>query len=255
MQISQNGINLIKRFEGLDLTAYRDNVNVLTIGWGHTEGVTEGETITESQAEKLLEEDLQIFVEHVNELVKVPINQNQFDALVSFAFNEGWQALAKSTLLKFVNESNFEEAANEFLRWDLAGGKVLPGLEARREKERSLFLTPVKTEVIKEKPTIATVQSVKPGRLIEVVASGQTLSEIASKVHIPVHILANYNSIANEDEIEAGQRLSIPKVIEVRSGDTLTNIALLNKETVSFLAKVNSIENPNVLRVGQTLYV
>ena len=140
--ISPAGASLIKQFEGLRLTAYQDSVSVWTIGWGHTgSDVTPYMKITESQAEELLLKDLVRFEKGVNELVKVHINQNEFDALVSFSFNLGVGALAESTLLKKLNAGDPKvEVGDEFLRWVKAGGETLPGLVRRREAERALFL-------------------------------------------------------------------------------------------------------------------
>jgi lysozyme len=146
MKISREGINLIKRFEGLRLTAYRDAVGVPTIGYGSTIGVKMGDEITESRAEELLIEDLARFEMCVDRLIDVAMTQAQFDALTSFAFNVGCQALQRSTLRRKLNNGDYDGAANELLRWDKAGGRVLRGLTRRREAERELFLSePVHT--------------------------------------------------------------------------------------------------------------
>lgn len=142
MKISQKGINLIKQFEGLELKAYRDSVGVLTIGYGSTGShVSVGEVITEAQAETLLIKDLSRFESGVTELVKVPVTQNQFDALVSFSFNLGLGNLKSSTLLKKLNAKDYTGASKEFERWNKAGGKVLNGLTRRRLAEKELFLS------------------------------------------------------------------------------------------------------------------
>lgn len=130
-------IDLIKSFESLRLTAYLDSVRVPTIGYGHTRGVKMGTTITEEQAEALLEEDLAEACRAVETLVRVPLTDNQFGALVSFQFNLG--ALGKSTLLKFLNKGQYAEAAQEFGKWVYAGREKLNGLIRRREAERKLF--------------------------------------------------------------------------------------------------------------------
>jgi len=140
MKISEAGIALVRRFEGCRLHAYLDAVGVPTIGYGSTEGVTMGDTITQEEAETLLLEDLARFEKCVNEMVKVPIDQNAFDALVSFAYNLGCGNLRTSTLLKRVNEGDFGAAANEFKKWRFAGAKELPGLVARRAAEAELFM-------------------------------------------------------------------------------------------------------------------
>ena len=142
MKISQKGLNLIKSFEGLELKAYKDSVGVVTIGYGSTGAhVSMGQTLTVQQAEDLLRKDVSRFEEGVGKLVKVTINQNQFDALVSFSFNLGLGNLSSSTLLKKLNAGDYEGASLEFERWNKAGGKVLNGLTRRRLAEKELFLS------------------------------------------------------------------------------------------------------------------
>lgn len=141
MIISDKGMQLIKDFESLRLAAYLCPANVWTIGYGHTKGVKRGDVINESIAERYLRTDLVQFEKDVNQLVKVPLTQGQYDALVSFAFNCGSRALSTSTLLRKLNSGDYEGAANEFKRWNKSGGKVLPGLTRRREMERRLFLS------------------------------------------------------------------------------------------------------------------
>lgn len=145
MKLGQAGFNLIKEFEGLYLTAYKCPAGVWTIGFGTTgkvdgKAIGKGMKITKAKAEQLLRKDVEQFEQSVDNLVKVPINQNQFDALVSFAYNVGSGALKGSTLLKKLNQKNYQGAANEFLKWNKAGGKILAGLRRRREAERKLFL-------------------------------------------------------------------------------------------------------------------
>ena len=140
MRTSQKGIDLIKKFEGCRLEAYRCPAGVWTIGYGHTKGVQNGQKITQAQAEEFLIEDLKVYEKAVESCVKVPLSQNQFDALVSFCYNCGGEALRTSTLLKLLNEGKYKNAAEQFLRWNKAGGKVLVGLTRRREEEKKLFL-------------------------------------------------------------------------------------------------------------------
>lgn len=140
MKTGTNGINLIKSFEGLRLHAYKCPAGVWTIGYGHTKGVKKGDMITELKAETLLIIDLQSFEYTINKLVKVPLTQNQFDALVSFVFNVGSANFQKSTLLRKLNNKDYNGAANEFGKWVYANKKVLPGLVKRREAEKELFL-------------------------------------------------------------------------------------------------------------------
>lgn len=149
MNISQAGLDLIVSFEGYhrklangDCTTYRCPANVLTIGFGCTEGIREGEVWTRQQAEKALMRELAKFEAAVTRLVTVEINQNQYDALVSFAYNCGEGALGKSTLLRKLNAGDFDGAANAFAMWTKGGGRVLPGLVRRRAAEAALFRKP-----------------------------------------------------------------------------------------------------------------
>ena len=138
------GIALIKQYEGLRLTTYKDAVGIPPIGYGHVENpIPPGgtRTITAEDAEQILREDLQRFEHDVNNMLTVEVTQNQFDALVSFAFNLGPANLKSSTLLRKVNSGDFNGAAEEFPKWNHAGGQVLAGLTARRNAEKNLFLS------------------------------------------------------------------------------------------------------------------
>ena len=140
MKTSDVGIELIKKYEGCVLKSYKCPSGVWTIGYGHTNGVKSGMQITKAQALNYLKQDLSIYEKAVTNYVKVPLNQNQFDALVSFSFNCGSGALKTSTLLQKLNSSDYNGAANEFPRWNKSNGKVLNGLVRRREEEKELFL-------------------------------------------------------------------------------------------------------------------
>ena len=144
MKICNPGLDIIKASEGLRLTAYRCPADVWTIGYGHTKGVKPGDKCTVSQADQYLREDCSDAEWAVNAQVTVPINQNQFDALVSFVFNLGGTNLKTSTLLQKLNGADYVGAALEFPRWNKAGSKVLPGLVKRRAAEQTLFSTPIK---------------------------------------------------------------------------------------------------------------
>lgn len=146
MQTSDKGIALIKQFEGCKLTAYQDSVGVWTIGYGwtqHVDGkpIRAGMTIKQETAERLLKTGLVSYESDVSRLVKVVLTQGQFDALVSFTYNLGARSLSTSTLLRKLNAGDYAGAADEFLHWNKAGGKVLNGLTRRREAERALFLS------------------------------------------------------------------------------------------------------------------
>jgi len=146
--INQAGRDLIQHFEGLYLTAYQDEVGIWTIGWGHTglvhnDGtVHKGRTITREEAEQLFSHDMDVFEGRVGRLIDVPLNDNEFSALVSFDFNTG--GLEDSTLRKLLNTGDRAGAANQFARWNkgTVNGRivVLPGLTRRRASEKNLFL-------------------------------------------------------------------------------------------------------------------
>ena len=145
MHVSPSGVDLICNFEGLRLKAYDDGVGVWTIGFGTTKypngiRVKKGDTCTLDQAKAYMQNDLKAFEQTVNNAVKVPLNQNQFDALVSLAYNIGSTAFKNSTLVKRLNEGNYKAAANQFDVWVNAGGKRMQGLVNRRAAEKTLFL-------------------------------------------------------------------------------------------------------------------
>ena len=139
MKISQEGLSLIKRFEGCRLESYKCSANVLTIGYGHTSGVKETDTITQDEADKLLQEDVEQFEKYVDDYVTVKLGQSQFDALVAWTFNLGPGNLRESTMLKVLNNGDYESVPREMKRWNKAAGKTLDGLIRRRLAESLLF--------------------------------------------------------------------------------------------------------------------
>ena len=146
MHISPSGIDLICNFEGKRLTAYDDGVGVWTIGFGTTVypngiKVMKGDTCTEAQAKTYMAHDLKKFEATVNKAVTVQLNQNQFDALLSLAYNIGASAFSQSTLVKKLNANDIRGAADQFDVWVNAGGKRMQGLVNRRAKEKALFLS------------------------------------------------------------------------------------------------------------------
>lgn len=165
MKISDAGLDLIKSFEGYHeelpdgrCRAYLDTLakpNIWTIGWGCTEGIKKGMIWTREQAEDALRNEVSRFEASVTRLVTVEINQNQFDALCSFAYNCGEDDLANSTLLKKLNKGDYEGAAKEFEKWVYAGGKKYTGLVRRRAAEKALFLKPVEVPEEPDTPKVA----------------------------------------------------------------------------------------------------
>jgi lysozyme len=141
---NQAGIDLIKKWEGKENEAYRDPVGIWTIGYGHTADAgppypKAGMRISDKEAEELLKKDLGQYERAVEELVKVPLTDNQFAALVSFTYNLGAGNLKKSTLLKKLNAGDYEAVPAELAKWVNAGGKKLEGLVNRRKKEADLW--------------------------------------------------------------------------------------------------------------------
>lgn len=142
MKTSDSGRKFIEAREGLRLEAYPDpgtGGEPWTIGYGHTMGVHPGDIITAEEADTMLSSDLVWAETAVNGLVKVPLTQEEFDALVDFVFNIGTAAFANSTLLRLLNGGDYNGADAQFQRWDLADGRVLPGLLARRQAEAAMF--------------------------------------------------------------------------------------------------------------------
>ncbi len=158
---SKAGIDLIKSFEGLFLKPYLDPIKIPTIGYGtikYPNGAKvtmQDPAISEEKATEYLEHEVNEKAHNVERMTKVALNDNEFAALVSFAYNVGWQALEKSTLMRLLNAGADRTAvADQFLRWDKAGGKVLAGLTRRRQAERSLFLQPeVQSGMLPEGPS------------------------------------------------------------------------------------------------------
>lgn len=167
MKTSQNGIGLIKQFEGLELEAYRDIAGVLTIGYGHTGPEVElGMRISERDAEELLKRDLKPREDAVERQVRVPLNQNEFDALISFVYNVGAGAFQKSTARKRLNAGDRVGAA-EALTWfnkATIGGvlREVTGLIRRRASERALFLTPVNPPIVSNNDQLAENSRITP---------------------------------------------------------------------------------------------
>ena len=139
MKTSEVGVELIKEFEGCKQVAYQDSVGVWTIGYGHTKDVYEGQLAIKKTIERWLQEDLEEFESYVSKLVKVELNQNQFDALVAWTFNLGPTNLNESTMLRKLNYGDYESVPDEMRRWNKAGGEVLNGLVRRRDAEANLF--------------------------------------------------------------------------------------------------------------------
>jgi len=139
MKISEDGLELIKKFEGCETTAYQDSVGVWTIGFGHTKGVEEGQTCSVEDAESMLADEMDEYEGYINNMVKVDLQQHEFDALVAWVYNLGPTNLGESTMLKVLNGGQFDRVPDEMNRWTRAGGKILEGLVRRRQAESLMF--------------------------------------------------------------------------------------------------------------------
>jgi lysozyme len=166
MRISESGIDLIKRFEGLELESYQDIAGVWTIGYGHTETAGPNQKISAREADDLLRRDLAPRERAVEQMVKVPLNQNEFDALVSFVFNVGIGALKSSTALKRLNRNDRLGAADALTWWNkatVAGVlREVTGLTRRRASERALFLTPTNPPIVNKPDNVSENSRVTP---------------------------------------------------------------------------------------------
>ena len=139
LQISQEGLALIKKFEGCELEAYKCPAGVWTIGYGHTKDVKEGDKINKDEADYLLQEEMIEYESYIDDMVEVDLNQSQYDSLCAWVYNLGPSNLGSSTMLKVLNEGKYAEVPQQIKRWNKANGEVLTGLIRRREAEALLF--------------------------------------------------------------------------------------------------------------------
>jgi lysozyme len=185
MNMTDEGLDLIKQFEGFRTAAYRDPVGVWTIGYGHTSmagepAVAAGLVVTEAEASEILARDVALFAKGVRQLLRIDVTDGQFSALVSFAYNVGLGALKKSSVLTAVNARDFAAVPRRLQLWTKAGGHVLPGLVKRRAAEAALFTASaaivVQPVVTKSVPQSKTVWSAMFVLLMAVVQAWLTVS-------------------------------------------------------------------------------
>ena len=164
MKTSPRGIKLICEFEGFRARAYLDPVGIPTLGYGFIEGVSMGDTITQYEAQQRMGRELVKYERGVMQACKIAPNQNQFDALVCFAFNVGVAGMASSSVIKAHNRGDTQAAARAFGLWNKAGGKVFAGLTRRRAAESALYLEPVPDDMSDpvQGPVLAMPQAVDP---------------------------------------------------------------------------------------------
>ena len=263
--ISQDGVKMLEGFEGLRLNAYQDSGGVWTIGYGHTGGVHAGQHISQAQAEQFLKQDLAWAQSAVRSNVHVPINQNQFDALVSLTYNLG--AHGYPGLLSKLNSGDYAGAQAMFGEYVHAGGQVLQGLVTRRAKEAALFgssapggTTGTPTNPPGNPPS-------HPAGGSYTVHSGDTMSGIAARNGVSLSALMAANpQVHNANLIYPGQTLHLPGSgssnagkshdYTVHSGDSMSAIAARNGVSLNSLLSANpQIHNPNLIYAGQTIHI
>lgn len=205
MQISDEGLRLIRSFEGYhtrlkdgSCAAYLCPAHVPTIGFGCTEGVKLGMVWTAEEAEAALRREIAKFEAVVNRLVTASINQNEFDAMVSLAYNIGAAAFERSSVLKRLNKGNRAGAAQAFEMWNKGGGRVLPGLVSRRKREAALFLKPVEAPEEPAMPQAVTeTKPVSKPTVAAVSATVATAAVSAAPAVVPVVPEVVSQTIAN----------------------------------------------------------
>lgn len=275
MKISNKGLELIKRFEGCRLAAYKDSGGTLTIGYGHTKGVTAGQTITQAQADAFLVEDCASAEAAVNKYQsKYNFNQNQFDALVSFAFNIG--SIDKLT----VNGTRtIAQISDKIPAYCNCAGKKLQGLVNRRAAEKELFDTPVSGQAIAPETQQNTSHAHSVGECVTVSSYYASSTDPVEKaiiktqtnltigkvldtdVHNPYRLDRNGTAIGwcNDGDIRSvgatAQAQTTSTTYTVKSGDTLSGIAKKYGTTVAKLQSLNGIKDANKIYAGQKIKI
>lgn len=275
MNISNKGLELIKRFEGCRLAAYKDSGGTLTIGYGHTKGVTSGQTITQAQADAFLVEDCASAEAAVNKYMsKYNFNQNQYDALVSFAFNIG--SIDKLTVNGTRTIAQISEKIPAYCN---CAGKKLQGLVNRRAAEKELFDTPVSGHAtapvtpqttshahnVGEVVTVSSYYASSTDPMEKAIIKTQTNLTIGkvldTDVHNPYRLDRNGTAIGwcNDGDIRSvgatAQAQTTSTTYTVKSGDTLSGIAKKYGTTVAKLQSLNGIKDANKIYVGQKITI
>lgn len=275
MKISEVGLNLIKKFEGCRLTAYQDSAGVWTIGYGHTSGVKKGQTITQAQADAFLVEDCGRAEVAVNKYQnKYNFNQNQFDALVSFAFNIG-----NINQLTANGTRTIAEISTKIPAYCNCAGKKLQGLVNRRTEEKELFDTPVSGQATAPVAPTATVSHAHRAGEVVTVSSYYAASTdpvekaiiknktatigkvLDTNVHNPYRLDVNGTAIGwcNDGDIRSvgatAQAQTTSTTYTVKSGDTLSGIAKKHGTTVKRLQDLNGIKDANKIYAGQKIKI
>ena len=278
MNISEKGKDLIKKYEGCRLTAYRCPSGVWTIGYGHTEGVYSGMRITQAQADSMFNEDMVKYVIWARSAIRFTPNQNQFDAMVSFCYNCGGGALAEIA-------GSAEQFRNNMKEYCHGGGVVLPGLVRRREEELELFNTPVSADKVYNNLKVGTEVKIKDGAWRGngkdnnkgALTQGQIDSYNDCKIIIGKHEINNHSdeyelgfykngklvgaiwtpvtSVIMPNEYVKKTASTATGTYTVKNGDTLSGIATRFGTTVEELARINNIADPDMVYVGQVIKI
>ena len=215
LKVSNRGLKLIAEFEGESLKLYDDPAGHCTIGYGHLvhlnrcDGREPAEFkrgINKARALALLRSDARSAERAVNTLVRVPLSQSQFDALVSFTYNLGSGSLERSTLRKVLNRGDYAAVPEQLRRWNKAGGKVLKGLVRRREAEAKLWSSGGRPSAAARSAAVTIPAATGPYRVV----AGDNLTKIAARFHTTVNAIATANDLANPNLIRVGQKLVIP---------------------------------------------
>ncbi|WP_302631618.1 LysM peptidoglycan-binding domain-containing protein [uncultured Clostridium sp.] len=249
MKIGNKGLELIKSFEGCRLSAYKCPAGVWTIGYGHTQGVYEGMTISQAQADNMLREDVKYYANAVDRYnSRFNFTQEEFDALTSFTYNCGVGSL--QAVMSCCNTK--QEIAEECKLYNKGGGIILAGLVRRREEEYQLFMSGEYVDATSN-DNVNSVES-------HIVVAGDTLSEIATKYNTTYQELAKINNISDPNSIYVGQIIQLKasnnvQTYTVQSGDTLSGIAAKFGTTYQSLASINGIADPNTIYSGQNLRI
>ncbi|UQZ76861.1 hypothetical protein C2I17_21220 [Niallia circulans] len=279
MKLSNNGLSLIKSFEGVRLTAYKavPTEEHWTIGYGHYgPDVRKNQTITQAQADAYLKSDVARFEKAVNDYVKVPLTQNQFDALVSFTYNCGAGALQRSTLLELLNQGKYEDAADQFDVWIKSGNKVLNGLVKRRAQEKELFLRDLPAEKVEKpkKTTSSAKDNVKTYQVTKQHNGYATAADAKSKKDKKTTVPKGKYYVFNESQgminvttkkgvpgswinpSETTAKATKPKHHIIKNGENLTKIAKKYKTSVASILELNpSIKNKNLIYPKQKIRI
>lgn len=231
LRVSKHGREFITAHEGEILRVYLDPVGLPTMGVGHLLTDEEkakypvGSVITRGVSQEFLERDLRRFENAVNTLVKVPLNQNQFDALVSFAFNVGEANFKRSSVLRHLNAGLYAKAADAFLAWNKSKGKVLPGLTRRRKEERALFLTPSEAGAVHPPSPV----EIPPSTILHDPPPSITPETLPDTVEVPKHTeIAAPKDTGGTDKVK-GYSWKLPALGTIATFVISTVESLVNK--------------------------